>query len=215
MPVIAVTGGIAAGKSVVCATLASLGAEVIDADVLARRAVEPGPVLDAIVHQFGTQVLKDDGTLDRAKLGALVFRDDSARAALNALVHPEVKRLYQERRHELESRPESPIIVYDIPLLAEARSPEEFALIVVVHAPAEMRIRRLMELRGMSEGDARLRVEAQASDEERLRLAHIIIDSSGKETETVRQTEEFFAVLQRLWPDRLAEVPSRFPPPES
>lgn len=212
MPVIAVTGGIAAGKSVVCRTLAGLGAEIIDADVLARRAVEPGPVLDALVRQFGERILNSDGSLNRGELGSIVFGDDSARETLNSLVHPEVKRLYQDSLKDLEGRPDKPIIVYDIPLLAEARTREEFDLIVVVHAPANVRIQRLQELRGMTEDDARSRVEAQADDEDRLRLADVVIDSSTSEAETIRQTEELFAAVARSWPDRLAEVPSRFPP---
>lgn len=210
VPVIAVTGGIAAGKSLVCDTLARRGVAVIDADDLARQAVEPGPVLDSIAAHFGQDIVGADGTLDRQALGARVFGDPVAREALNSLVHPEVKRLYAKAVAELQSRAEPPIIVYAIPLLAEARSPEEFDLIVVVHAPAAIRIQRLQRHRGMSEEEARSRVEAQASDEDRLKIADVVIDSSRSEEETLRQAEQLYDVLHATWPDRLHEVPARF-----
>lgn len=209
MPVVAVTGGIAAGKSVVCSTLAQLGAHVIDADSLARAAVVPGaPALEKIVETFGSEVTNTDGSLDRAALGAGIFDDAHARAQLNAIVHPEVRRLYEKEVAEVLSRDPNRIIVYDIPLLAEARSTEEFDLVVVVDAPAEVRMERLQRLRGLSSEEAQSRIGAQASDEERRALADVIIDSSGTEEGTIRQAERLYTALAAHWPDRLSEVNS-------
>lgn len=209
MPVVAVTGGIAAGKSVVCSTLAQLGAHVIDADSLARAAVVPGaPALEKIVETFGSEVTNTDGSLDRAALGARIFDDAHARAQLNAIVHPEVRRLYEKEVAEVLSRDPNRIIVYDIPLLAEARSTEEFDLVVVVDAPAEVRMERLQRLRGLSSEEAQSRIGAQASDEERRALADVIIDASGTEEGTIRQADRLYTVLAAHWPDRLSEVNS-------
>lgn len=216
MPVVAVTGGIAAGKSVVCKTLERLGAHVIDADVLSRMAVEPGmPALSQIEATFGSEVITSDGSLDRGALGAKIFGDASARAALNAIVHPEVRRLYDEAVRSVLLREPDRIVVYDIPLLAEARSTEEFALVVVVDAPAVLRKERLQRLRGLSEDEADTRINAQATDEERREFADVIIDASGSEGETIRQAEELYEALVALWPDRLSEVNSYLHPQNS
>ncbi|MDX2026102.1 dephospho-CoA kinase [Microcella sp.] len=200
MDVIGLTGGIAAGKSVVASRLAHLGAFVIDADVLAREAVAVGsPGLEAIRERFGDGVLAPDDTLDRAALGALVFADSGARADLNAIVHPEVHRLYHERLAAVESADPRAIVVYDVPLLVEARLAEEFALVVVVHAPAEERLERLVSLRGLDRASAQQRVDAQASDAERLAVADVVIDSSGTLDETIDQVD---ALWQRLVAER-------------
>ncbi|OYX55675.1 MAG: dephospho-CoA kinase [Micrococcales bacterium 32-70-13] len=200
MEVIGLTGGIAAGKSVVSARLAALGAAVIDADLLAREAVAPGsPGLDAVRRRFGDAVLAPDGSLDRPALGALVFADPAARADLNAIVHPEVQRLYRERLERLEADDPESIVVYDVPLLVEARSTEEFAIVVVVHAPAEQRVERLVALRGMDRASAQERVAAQASDEERLAVADVVIDTSGTMAHTLEQVD---ALWERLVAER-------------
>lgn len=196
MDVIGLTGGIAAGKSLVAARLATLGAVVIDADVLAREAVAPGSRgLAEIRERFGDAVLAPDGSLDRAALGSLVFSDAAARADLNAIVHPEVHRLYRERLAAVESGDPSAIVVYDVPLLVEARSAAEFTEVVVVHAPAAQRVERLVTLRGFDRASAQHRVEAQASDDERLAVADVVIDSSGTVEHTLEQVD---ALWQRL-----------------
>ena len=196
MDVIGLTGGIAAGKSLVAARLAALGAVVIDADVLAREAVALGsPGLAEIQQRFGDAVLAADGSLDRAALGSLVFSDADARAELNAIVHPEVLRLYRERLAAIESADPSAIVVYDVPLLVEARSAAEFAEVVVVHAPAEQRVERLVALRGLDRASAQHRVDAQASDDERRAVADVVIDSSGTVENTLQQVD---ALWQRL-----------------
>ncbi|MDO8338864.1 MAG: dephospho-CoA kinase [Microcella sp.] len=206
MDVIGLTGGIAAGKSAVAARLAELGAVVIDADRLAREVVEPGtPGLAAIVHRFGDAVLAPDGSLDRARLGSLVFADVSARRDLNAIVHPEVQRRYGELVVEAFARDADAIVVYDVPLLAEARAASEFALVVVVDAPPEVRIDRLVSLRGMSRADARARIDAQIPDAERRAMADVVIDASGTLEHTLEQVD---ALWERLVAQRAVGGPS-------
>lgn len=190
MDVVGLTGGIAAGKSTVARRLAELGAVVIDADHLAREAVTPGSRgLAAIVERFGNAVLGDDGSLDRAALGRIVFADEEARRALNGIVHPEVRRLYAEAVADARANDPDAVIVYDVPLLAEARAADEFGTIVVVDAPADVRIARLVELRGMDRQEAENRVGSQISDDDRRAMADVIIDSAGTIDETIAQTD--------------------------
>ena len=169
---------------------------IIDADVLARAAVEPGsPGLEQIRLRFGPSVISDDGTLDRAALGAVVFSDERARSTLNGIVHPEVARLYREQLATLEREQPDALVVYDVPLLVEARSAGEFALVVVVHAPAEQRVDRLVALRGIDRASARGRVDAQATDDERLAVADVVIDASGTIENTEAQTDALWSLL--------------------
>lgn len=204
MDVIALTGGIAAGKSTVAARLAEHGAIVIDADQLAREAVAPGsPGLAAVVERFGAAVLTDDGALDRAALGSIIFGDATERAALNAIVHPEVRRLYRAHVDRIAEADPDAIVVYDVPLLVEARAADEFALVVVAHAPAEVRVDRLVALRGLDRASAQARVQAQASDAERLALADVVIDTSGTLESTIEQVD---ALWRRLVADRAART---------
>ncbi|MCR8671589.1 dephospho-CoA kinase [Agrococcus sp. HG114] len=196
MPLIALTGGIASGKSTIAGRLAERGAVVVDADALVRELQEPGqPVLGRIAEEFGPGVLRSDGSLDRAALGAVVFGDDAARARLNAIVHPAVGRESARRfRAALDGDPRA-VVVYDVPLLVEARADDPWDLVVVAHAPATERIRRLVELRGMTEADARARVASQASDERRLEIADVVIDTGGDLASTIAQTD---ALWERL-----------------
>jgi dephospho-CoA kinase len=195
---IGLTGGIAAGKSVATARLAELGAVVIDHDLLAREAVAPGSVgLAAIVEAFGDGVLTPDGGLDRPGLGALVFADAAARSRLNDIVHPEVRRLSAEREAMSAAADPTAVIVHDIPLLVEPGQAEHVHLLVVVHTPAEQRVRRLVEGRGLSEDAARSRLASQAADDERLALADFTLDGSGSE-------DNLRAQVDTLW-QRVAE----------
>jgi dephospho-CoA kinase len=193
MPLIALTGGIASGKSTIARRLAEHGAVVIDADALVRELQEPGgAVLTAIVAEFGERMLRPDGTLDRAALGAEVFGDPESRQRLNALVHPAVRAESERRFAAAAAADPGAVIVYDVPLLAEARGGDAWDAVVVAHAPAEERVRRLVEERGMGESDARARIGAQVGDDERLALADIVVDTSGTLADTLAQAD-------RLW----------------
>lgn len=199
MFVAGLTGGIAAGKSIVAARLAERGAAVVDADRLAREVVEPGtPGLAAIVDRFGDDVLQADGSLDRAALGTIVFSDPAARRDLVAITHPLVQELSQRRMREAVVDDPARVVVYDVPLLVEARGVGEFDRVIVVHAPASMRIRRLVTLRGMTDDEARRRVASQATDEQRAAVADDVIDSSTSLAATAKQTDALYAKLARL-----------------
>jgi dephospho-CoA kinase len=212
MTVVALTGGVAAGKTTVTDVLAVRGAWVIDADVLARRAVEPGTqALEEIQARFGPNVLDSSGSLDRGALGRVVFQDPGARADLNAIVHPRVKALYDEELAAVQAGSPETVVVYAVPLLAEARSASEFDVIIVVDAPEDLRIRRLEEHRGLSHEDARSRVAAQVSDDTRLAMADSILDASGDLERTQRAAHELYDELVALWPDRLSELSRHFP----
>lgn len=202
MPLIAVTGGIASGKSTVSRRLAEHGAVVVDADQLSREAVAPGSAgLEAIVRRWGPDLLTADGSLDRAALGAIVFRDHAELAALNAIVHPEVGRLTAARMAEAGMGDPNVVIVYDIPLLVEAAVNQPFDLVVTVSAPIHERVRRLAELRGMSAEEAELRVANQATDADREAVADVVIDSSGSLDETIRQADELWQLVKAITPN--------------
>lgn len=196
MPLIALTGGIASGKSTIARRLAERGAVVIDADALVREVQQPGsPVLDEIVAAFGAGMLRPDGSLDRGALGGVVFADDRARATLNAIVHPAVRRASAERfAAAFEADPDA-VVVYDVPLLVEARSDDPWELVVVAHASAPVRSDRLVRLRGLTAADADARIAAQVSDEDRLAVADVVIDTAGSLEETIAQAD---ALWERL-----------------
>lgn len=190
MKLVGLTGGIASGKSTVARRLEQRGAAHIDADLLAREVVEPGtPALHAIRARFGGDVISPDGRLDRPALGAIVFADSEALSDLNAIVHPAVRQRTGELIAEAEERDVDAVVVYNVPLLVEAQVPHPFDLIVVTHAPRDVRIDRLVRLRASSEEDARRRVDAQASDEERLARADVVIDTAGSIDDTLRQAD--------------------------
>lgn len=190
MTTIALTGGIASGKSTIAARLRELGAEILDADAFARLAVEPGmPGLQGLRERFGDGILAADGTLDRPKLAGIIFSDEHEREAVNGILHPEIRRLTAERLEAIRAEDPEAVIVHDIPLLVEARHNYDYDEIWVAEAPAEERVRRLVEERGMPESEARARVSAQAGDEERRALADVLIDTSGTIPETIEQVE--------------------------
>jgi dephospho-CoA kinase len=174
---IGLTGGIGSGKSAVADLLAERGAVIIDADLLARQAVEPGsPGLARIVAEFGTRLLTPEGSLDRPALGEIVFSDPEARARLNAIVHPEVRRLAADI--ERTAAPDA-IVVHVIPLLLETGQQDLFDLIVVVDVDPAIQVRRVRERDGLDEGQIRARIEAQATREARLAVADVVIDNNG------------------------------------
>jgi len=191
---IGLTGGIGAGKSAVSTRFAAHGAVIVDADTIAREVVEPGtPGLAAIAAEFGTGVLAPDGTLDRAALAAIVFSDPERRAALEAIVHPLVA---QRSGQLIAAAPAQAVVVYDVPLLVELvqrgqRSTDEYDAIVVVEAPEDVRVERLVA-RGLPEWDAEARIASQASDEDRRALADHVIVNDGT-------LEELDAQVDALW----------------
>jgi dephospho-CoA kinase len=190
---VGVTGGIAAGKSEVSARLATLGAVVIDADVLAREVVEPGtPALAEVVVAFGPAVLGEDGRLDRAVVGAQVFADPSARRRLESIIHPRVR----ARAAELEAQaPAGAVVVHDIPLLVESGQTGDFDAVVVVECPPRLQLRRLMSHRGLTSDEAAARIAAQADPEQRRAVADYVIDNRGSLELLDRQVS---AVWRRL-----------------
>ncbi|MBY6062285.1 dephospho-CoA kinase [Microbacterium esteraromaticum] len=196
MPLIALTGGIASGKSTIARRLAEHGAVIVDADQIVRDVQSPdSPVLAAIADEFGADVIAEDGALDRAALGERVFGDDAALARLNSIVHPAVRAESARRFAAAFAADPDAVVVYDVPLLVEARVDDPWDLIVVADAPAELRIRRLIELRGMAEEAARARVAAQVPDAARRAIADIVVDTSVSLGETRRQTDDVWARL--------------------
>jgi dephospho-CoA kinase len=194
MPLVALTGGIASGKSTIARRLAEHGAVVVDADAIVREVQGPGsPVLAAIAAEFGAGMLRPDGSLDRAALGAVIFGDAERRAVLNAIVHPAVQRESVRRFAEAREVDPGAVVVYDVPLLAEARAQDPWDLVVVAEAPAEVRVQRLVDERGLTPQEARARIGAQASDEERRRLADVVIDTAGSLNDTLRQADVVWA----------------------
>lgn len=192
---VALTGGIGSGKSSVGRMLASRGAVVVDADVLARAVVEPGtPGLASVVAAFGPQVLAADGRLDRARLAQVVFGDPEARGRLEAIVHPLVEAEAAER---FAAAPQGALLVYEIPLLAETGRGEEFATVVVVDAPDDVRVGRLVA-RGMSEQEARGRMAAQATREQRLAVADLVIVNEGTLSDLEQAVTELLPRLLEL-----------------
>ncbi len=196
MTLIALTGGIASGKSTIARRLAEHGAVVVDADAIVRDVQAPGtPVLAAIAAEFGDAVIREDGSLDRAALGGAVFGHPDRLARLNAIVHPAVRAESERRFAAAAAADPRGVVVYDVPLLAEARAHDPWELVVVADAPAETRLARLVSERGMAEADARARIAAQVSDEERRRLADVVIDTSGSLEHTLAQTDALWTRL--------------------
>ena len=190
---IGLTGGIGSGKSTVAGRLAEHGAVVIDADKIAREVVEPGTDgLAEVRAAFGDEVISD-GALDRAKLAAKVFNDESARATLNGIVHPRIRTRTTEL---MAAAPGDAIVVHDVPLLVEAHMGPAYHLVLVVDAPEDVRVHRVVHHRGMAEEDARARIRTQAGEADRRAAADVWLDNSGAQ-------DEVLAVVDALWADRL------------
>ncbi|MEW5625503.1 dephospho-CoA kinase [Streptomyces hydrogenans] len=197
---VGLTGGIGAGKSEVSRLLVSYGAVLIDADRIAREVVEPGtPGLAAVVAAFGDVVLTGDGTLDRPKLGSIVFADPERLATLNAIVHP----LVGARSAELESAAgPGDVVIHDVPLLTENGLASLYDLVVVVDASPETQLDRLVRLRGMAEAEAKARMAAQATRADRLEIADLVIDNDGPLDALEPQVREVWDELTRRTADR-------------
>ena len=191
MKVIGLTGGIGSGKSLVANYFFSLGAEVIDADQLARQAIERGSDgFDQVVATFGDEILKD-GDIDRRALSEIVFSDSEKRKALGAIVHPIVQQGLVEARKNLS---EDEILIYEIPLLVETKAMDKFDAIITVEAPLEERINRLTK-RGLMHSEIERRIANQASPEERKAVATFVIENDGDEEQLLRKVEAIWEEL--------------------
>ncbi|HEX3963378.1 MAG TPA: dephospho-CoA kinase [Trebonia sp.] len=195
---VGLTGGIGAGKSEVSKRLAALGAVVLDADKAAREVVEPGtPGLARVVESFGAGVLTEDGSLDRPKLGDVVFGDPEALATLNEIVHPLVREHIRAAEDAaIAAGGDDLILVHDVPLLAEGGRGGGFGVVIVVDVPTELQVARLMAHRGMTAEQATARMAAQATRAERLAIASIVIDNSGTLDDLDRRVAEVWTQLR-------------------
>lgn len=200
MLVIGLTGGIATGKSTVARRLGELGVPVIDADQLAREVVEPGePALDEIRERFGPGVIDEHGRLDRAALGSIVFADEGARKALEAIVHPRIRRRMREIVNQLK-QDGAPLVVCDIPLLFETGVGLDWVdRTVVVYAPRHVQRERLMARNGLTPEEAERRIASQLPIEEKARRADVVIDNTGALDQTLRQVD-------RLWKEWMRDA---------
>jgi dephospho-CoA kinase len=212
---IGLTGGIGAGKSALSKTFSECGGIIVDGDVIAREVVQPGTEgLASLVEAFGEDILLPDGALDRPALAAKAFRDDEARKKLNGIVHP----LVGKRRSEIIAAvAEDAVVVEDIPLLVESGMAPMFPLVVIVHADVELRVRRLVQQRGMSEEDARARIAAQATDEQRRAVADVWLDNSGEPGELVERAHDVWnnrilPFAHNLTHRQIARAPARLAP---
>ena len=188
MLIVALTGGIGSGKSQVAKYFHQLGSYVFDADQLARAAIERGSTgFDEVMTTFGDQILKD-GDIDRRKLGEIIFADPTAKAKLEAIVHPEVKRLFEEAKNDL---PLDAILIYEIPLLVESNSGKRFDYSITVEADVETRTKRLKE-RGLASHEIEGRMAAQASREERVSYCDLVIENQGDQDALLRKVEEIW-----------------------
>ena len=195
---VGLTGGIGSGKSEVARRLAEHGAVLIDADVAARKVVEAGsPGLAQVAEAFGDEVLRPDGSLNRERLGEIVFGDPGLRSKLNAIVHPLVRAWMQEAERAAVQANGDAIVVHDVPLLAESRGTAGFDAVIVVDVPPDLQIERLVSQRGMPEEQARARMAAQAGREQRLAVADIVIGNSGSLDDLDRRVAEVWTDLKR------------------
>jgi dephospho-CoA kinase len=190
---VGLTGGIGAGKSAVSSRLAARGAVVIDSDVLAREVVARGTDgLAEVVGAFGPGVLTADGDLDRPALGKIVFGDETARRKLEAIIHP----LVRLRAAEIEAGAAADaIVVHDIPLLVETGQADRFDLVLVVDVPVEVQVQRLTAQRGMTDEEAKQRIASQASRDDRLAVADVVVGNSGSLADLDRRLDEVWATL--------------------
>jgi dephospho-CoA kinase len=201
MLLVALTGGLGAGKSTVAGILEAAGAVTLDADDLARRAVEPGsPGLARLVDAFGPEILDADGGLDRAEMARRAFADDDARRQLEAVVHPEVARLFAEEVDAL--RDGDDIVVYSVPLLVERGLADAFDVVVTVSAPLEARVARVAASGRMTPEDARARAASQATDADREAVADVVVSNDG-------DLEQLRREAGRVWDELRARARAR------
>ena len=193
---IGLTGGIASGKSTVAKLFQEKGAYLIDFDVLVRSVEEPGaPAWKRIVENFGTEILSEDGTIDREKLGAIVFRDKEKLEKLNGIVHPLVFEEWERQIADIEKKNPNAIVISDIPLLIEVGKVDEVDLVVLVYISQEEQIRRLMERDGCNREDALVRIDSQMSIDEKLWYSAFVVDNGSLLEETVEQVDDIWKRL--------------------
>ena len=196
---VGLTGSIAVGKTFVAATLAELGCRVLDADSVARTVVEPGREgLRAVVEAFGADVLTQDGRLDRARLGGIVFADEKRRQLLNSILHPLIIASQEEQLRKWEREEPGGIAVVDAALVIESGSYRRFDKLIVVHCNAEAQIERLMKRNALTRAEAERRIAAQMPQKEKMRYADYLIDTSGSFEESRHQTEQVYNSLKTL-----------------
>jgi dephospho-CoA kinase len=204
MLMVGLTGGIGAGKSTVAEMLAARGAIVIDADKIAREVVEPGtPTLAKLVERFGPEILLPDGSLDRPALAAVAFVDDETRKELEAITHPAIGEEFLRR--VAEAKP-GDVVIHDVPLLVESKRGFDYGCVIVVEAPLETRLDRL-ESRGVPRDDARRRIDLQASDEDRRKVATWVVDNAGELRDLEKQIAEIWPQLLERSAIAAAETP--------
>ena len=190
---IGLTGGIGSGKSTVAGMLEARGAVIIDADAIARGLVEPGqPALVALADEFGESILQPDGSLSRASLASLAFRDPGTTDRLNAIMHPLIA---EESRRLMDSAPSDAVVVYDMPLLVETGQQSLVDMVVVVDVPEEMQVERAVGMRGLDAEDVRRRMAVQATRDQRRAVADVVIENSGSLDETEAQVDRLWRTL--------------------
>jgi dephospho-CoA kinase len=205
-PRVALTGGIGSGKSEVARLLAQHGAVVVDADRLAREAVAPGTAgLADVVAAFGPEVLAPDGSLDRAAVAQLVFDDPDARARLESIIHPRVRAAAAALEAQARADDADAVVVHDVPLLVETGQQHAYDVVLVVDVPVDVQVRRLVEHRGMSQAQARARIAAQASREQRLAAADLVVTNEGSLADLARRVQKVWEQVLRF--ERLTPSP--------
>lgn len=208
MVVAGLTGGIATGKSTVASFLESFGAVVLDADKIAREVVEKGsPVCRKIREHFGSEVFHEDGTIDRERLGSIIFGDREKKELLNSLVHPAVGELMAKRLAELQSRKDDTVVICDVPLLIEAEMYHDFSEVILAYVPEELQIERLMSRDRISREEALKKVRSQMPIEEKRAYATVIIDNSGSIEQTSERTLEVYRNLKEKAGECVRPVP--------
>ncbi|MBW2123389.1 MAG: dephospho-CoA kinase [Deltaproteobacteria bacterium] len=199
MVVVALTGGIATGKTTVARMFAEQGALVIDLDRLSRLVVEPHkPEWKEVVAAFGPTVVRQDGSLDRSRLARIIFRDPAKRKRLEQIVHPRVLEEYEKRLKEILDKGAEHVVIVDIPLLMEVGMQDDFEKVIVVYIPVESQLKRLIEREGLSEEEARAWLNSQISIEEKVALADFVIDNTGSIERTRRQVRRIYKTLRML-----------------
>lgn len=199
---VGLTGSIATGKSFVSGVLAGLGCHVVDSDELARKVVEPGTIgLRRVVEAFGAGVIRDDGTLDRAALGSIIFGDEERRATLNSILHPLIMAEQDGLLNSWEQEDPRGVGIVDAALLVESGGFRRFDKLIVVHCRPEVQLERLMRRNGLSREDAQARISSQLPQSDKLKHADFAVDTSGGFDETRARVEEVYEQLRRLAAD--------------